>query len=81
MTTTPRIVLAAAVAAVALVACGGSDRAAPPDSPQWPDSDGIVMLPTWRLEDIQPASPRVGQAYGLDTFSAKIVVVTLSEGF
>lgn len=78
MTTTLRIVLAAAVA---LVACGGSERAAPPDSPLSPDAGGIVMLPTWRLEDIQPASPRVGQTYGLDTFSAKIVVVVLTEGF
>jgi hypothetical protein len=78
MTATLQIVLAAAAAVLA--ACGGGDRAARPDSPS-PDSGGIVTLPTWRLEDIQPVSPRAGQTYGLDTFSGKIVVVTLAEGF
>jgi hypothetical protein len=38
-------------------------------------------LPDWRLEDVQPLSPRVGQTYGLETFSGKVVVVTLVEGF
>jgi hypothetical protein len=81
MTIALRIALAAATAA-AFVACGGGDPAATPDSPVSPDASGeIVMLPTWRLEDIQPASPRVGQTYGLDTFSGKIVAVTLVEGF
>ena len=80
MTTTPRLLVAAA--ALAFVACGGSNPAATPDSPRTPDSSDVpVTLPTWRLEDIQPASPRVGQTYGLDTFSGKVVVVTLVEGF
>lgn len=39
------------------------------------------MLPRWSLEDIQPASPRVGQTYGLDVFTNKIIVVSLLEGF
>lgn len=37
-------------------------------------------LPTWKLKDVQPLSPKTGQTYGLDTFSDKIVVVTLLEG-
>lgn len=75
MTATLRIVLAAA--ALALAACGGGEPAA-----TTPDSSGAaVTLPTWQLEDVQPASPRVGQTYGLDTFSGKIVVVTLVEGY
>ncbi len=40
-----------------------------------------VMLPTWKLEDVQPASPRTGQTYGLDTFTGRIIVVSLLEGF
>jgi hypothetical protein len=39
------------------------------------------MLPAWMLEDIQPASPRAGQTYGLDTFTNQIIVVSLLEGF
>jgi len=81
MTATLRVALAAFTAAVALASCGGGERTAPPDAPQAPDSAGIVMLPTWKLEDIQPQSSRVGQTYGLDTFSGKIVVVTLVEGY
>ncbi len=42
---------------------------------------GVSMLPRWSLEDVQPASPRVGQTYGLDTFTGKIIVVSLLEGF
>lgn len=38
-------------------------------------------LPTWKLKDVQPLSPRTGQTYGLDTFNDKIVVVTLLQGF
>ena len=38
-------------------------------------------LPTWKLQDVQPLSPRTGQTYGLDTFNDKIVVVTLLQGF
>ncbi len=40
-----------------------------------------VSRPTWRLEDIQPLSPRVGQTYGLDAYTDHTVVVTLVEGF
>lgn len=42
---------------------------------------GASMLPRWSLEDVQPASARVGQTYGLDTFTGKIIVVSLLEGF
>ena len=42
---------------------------------------GLARLPVWSLEDIQPMSTRFGQTYGLDTFSNKVVVVTLLEGF
>jgi len=79
MTTTSRILVAAA-AALAIAACG-SDRA-DPGLPLPPDSsDTAVTLPTWKLEDIQPQSPRFGQTYGLDTFAGRIVAVTLVEGF
>ncbi|MDQ3334011.1 MAG: hypothetical protein M4D80_02540 [Myxococcota bacterium] len=68
-----------------LASCAGSDSSKNP----LPDAPGMqggvdarkVTLPTWMLEDIQPQSPRVGQTYGLQTFSGKIVVVTLLEGF
>lgn len=40
-----------------------------------------IRLPRWSLEDVQPASARVGQTYGLDTFTGKIIVVSLLEGF
>ena len=76
--------LATAALAVAIAACGaGGEPRALPDSSQGPDGvgGGAVPLPTWKLEDIQPQSPRVGQTYGLDTFAGKIVVVTLVEGF
>ncbi len=64
-----------------LLACG-TPAPADPDSPvATPGDTAQVGLPSWILEDIQPASPRVGQTYGLQTFSDKIVVVTLLEGF
>lgn len=61
----------------AIAACGTPDggRGEPP-----PDVDP-GQLPAWALEDIQPASPRAGQTYGLETFSGQIVVVTLLAGF
>ena len=40
-----------------------------------------ATLPTWMLTDVQPASPRTGQTYGLQTFAGKIIVVSLLEGF
>jgi len=80
ITTTLRIVLVAA--SVAFAACAGGDPTTSPSCPIPPDSaDGTVTLPAWKLKDVQPASPRAGQTYGLDTFSGKIVVVTLVEGF
>jgi hypothetical protein len=83
MTATPRLALALAAAAAALAACstdpGPAGAAGCPPPPV--TSDGAVPLPTWQLEDIQPASPRAGQTYGLDTFSGKVVVVTLVEGY
>ena len=64
-----------------LLACGTPET---PDSPigdATPGDTAQVGLPGWMLEDVQPASPRVGQTYGLQTFADKIVVVTLLEGF
>jgi len=83
MTTTLRITLVAAlIAAVALAACGTDDGVGAAGCPSSPgDPGGAVTLPTWRLEDIQPGSPRFGQTYGLDTFSGKVVVVTLVQGY
>lgn len=58
------------------------DRGTPDAPSQTVDSPPAVsMLPRWSLEDIQPASPRVGQTYGLDGFTNKIIVVSLLEGF
>jgi hypothetical protein len=81
MTIALRIVLAATLFALAACSGGGPSAGAPADAPVYPDTPDIVYLPTWRLEDIQPLSPRAGQTYGLDTFSGQIVVVTLVEGF
>jgi hypothetical protein len=66
-----------------LLACGAPEPADPgsPIGDATPGDTAQVGLPGWMLEDVQPASPRVGQTYGLQTFSDKIVVVTLLEGF
>lgn len=63
-----------------VLACGNPATPPDPDLPAdaAPDEIGI---PSWMLEDVQPASPRLGQTYGLQTFSERIVVVTLLEGF
>ena len=45
------------------------------------DAPRAAGLPTWKLKDVQPLSPKTGQTYGLDTFNDKIVVVTLLQGF
>ncbi len=45
------------------------------------DAPRAAVLPTWKLKDVQPLSPKTGQTYGLDTFNDKIVVVTLLQGF
>jgi hypothetical protein len=45
------------------------------------DSRPAGALPTWKLLDVQPQSPKTGQTYGLETFSNKVVVVTLLQGF
>jgi hypothetical protein len=55
---------------------GGADALAIADA-----ADGVVTIPTWMLEDVQPASPRLGQTYGVDSFGGRVVVVTLLEGF
>jgi hypothetical protein len=44
-------------------------------------SDGVRRLPAWQLEDVQPVSPRVGQTYGVDSFTNRVIVVSLLEGF
>lgn len=75
-----------------LAACGSSpvDRATPDATggasdaagdAAGNDADGESQLPMWMLEDVQPESPRVGQTYGLDSFTDKIIVVSLLEGF
>jgi len=71
-----------AVLACVLSACGGGDGGGPgagADAPM--TADASLALPGWMLEDIQPASPRTGQTYGLDAYTDHIVVVTLLEGF
>ncbi len=42
---------------------------------------GVAMYPTWQLQDIQPASPRFNQTYGLAAFAGRPVVAMLLEGF
>ncbi|MBA2540640.1 MAG: hypothetical protein H0V17_13465 [Deltaproteobacteria bacterium] len=67
-----------------LIACGQPGGVGPqsdaPGASDAPPSDPS-MLPTWRLEDVQPDSPRLGEVYGVDTFAGKIIVVSLLEGF
>jgi hypothetical protein len=67
-----------AVVVASAAACSGAPASGGPDAGE---VTGPVSLPSWRLEDIQPESPRSGQTYGLDTFSGRIIVVTLVEGF
>ncbi len=40
-----------------------------------------ARIPSWTLEDIQTDSAMVGQVYGLDTFTDKILVVVVVQGF
>lgn len=39
------------------------------------------VYPSWQREDIQAASPRRGEVYGLEAFRGRTVVVVLLEGF
>jgi hypothetical protein len=41
----------------------------------------MAMYPSWQLTDIQPASPRANETYGLAAFQGQPVVVYLIEGF
>jgi hypothetical protein len=85
MTHTLRILMA--VLAVPLLHCGGENGGpmggSDPDAADADVGDDSTrpVLPTWRLEDIQPASPRAGQTYGLDAFAGQTIVVTLVQGF
>jgi hypothetical protein len=69
------------ILSLALVACTSSspNRGGDPIEVDAPGT--FAVRPTWMLEDVQPASPRAGQTYGLDTFGGQIVVVTLLQGF
>jgi hypothetical protein len=70
--------------AIAASACGSSSKGSIDADPSVDGSgDASVSsgLPTWKLQDVQPLSAKTGQTYGLDTFSGKIVVVSLLEGF
>lgn len=40
-----------------------------------------AMYPSWTLEDLQPASPRANQTYGLSAFQGQALVVVMIEGF
>jgi hypothetical protein len=82
--TTPSPVLMFSLASALLLGCAEPTRSgSSPDAPtNTADAPiGAIMLPRWSLEDVQPASARVGQTYGLDTFTGKIIVVSLLEGF
>jgi hypothetical protein len=74
-----------AASMLVLIACGGSGDGVGNPQPDGAAGDSPVgdpsMLPTWRLQDVQPGSPMVGQTYGLDAFAGKVIVVTLLEGF
>ena len=76
--------LMVALVSVLVIGCGGGTEPgatvdAPARSIDAPANE--VRLPTWMLTDVQPASPRTGQTYGLQTFAGKIIVVSLLEGF
>ncbi len=63
---------------------GSADAAlgSPDAMPSGPDAmQAAVQIPTWTLEDIQPASPKSGQVYGLSEFTGRILVVVLVDGF
>jgi hypothetical protein len=83
MTHTLRILMP--VLAVLLVHCGGESGGpvggSDSDEDVGDDSSTQPLLPTWMLEDVQPASPRAGQTYGLDAFADQTIVVTLVQGF
>ena len=50
--------------------------------PTGPDAmQAALQIPDWTLEDIQPASPKFGQVYGLNEFNGKILIAVLLEGF
>lgn len=40
-----------------------------------------AMYPSWTLEDLQPASPRANETYGLSAFQGRALVVVMVEGF
>lgn len=61
-------------------ACGSDTKSTVDATGNGIDATAAV-LPTWKLKDVQPLSPKTGQTYGLDTFNDKIVVVTLLQGF
>ncbi len=44
-------------------------------------SGSQFVYPSWEREDIQAASPRRGEVYGLEAFRGRTVVVVLLEGF
>ncbi len=74
------------VALVSVLVMGCGDRAEPGATVDAPprsiDAPALgATLPTWMLTDVQPASPRTGQTYGLQVFTGKIIVVSLLEGF
>lgn len=72
----------AVVLALAVLGCAdmGGKGGGPADAPG-SGIDASLALPGWKLMDIQPASPRNGQTYGLDVYTDHVVVVTLLEGF
>ena len=40
-----------------------------------------AMYPSWTLQDLQPASPRANETYGLSAFQGRALVVVMIEGF
>ena len=66
--------------ALLLIGCGTPQGMSVAPTADTPIANPEV-LPTWQLEDVNPQSPRVGEFYGLDAFSGKVVVVTLLSGF
>ena len=66
---------------LALVMVIGCTSSGAGGDPPGGGGDPITSLPSWQLEDVNPASPRVGETYGVDAFGGKIVVVTLLLGF
>lgn len=67
-----------------LSACGPSQEEPEATGPECAQDEAArcdAGWPTWKLEDVQPESPRFGQTYGLDAFDGQVVLVANLVGW